>query len=105
MVRFLLYRKFLLAVVMLSFSPSIQTVHVSDWSKLLVSADAAGEVAGLFLRSKYNFKFVSRIPFIVGCKQSHIFLLVSRASGLRATHARGTRAQARLLFCGLARST
>ena len=38
----------------------IQSVHVSDWAKLLACGDASGEVETVNLRKKQSAKFVSK---------------------------------------------
>ena len=43
-------------------SLSIQSVHVSDWAKLLACGDASGEVETVNLRKKQSAKFVSKYP-------------------------------------------
>ena len=45
----------------LTFLP-IQSVHVSDWAKLLACGDASGEVETVNLRKKQSAKFVSKYP-------------------------------------------
>ena len=50
--------------LILLFSGSRQTVSVSDWSKLLASEDAAGEVEGVYLEKKKFSKFVSKALLI-----------------------------------------
>ena len=40
----------------------IQSVHVSDWAKLLACGDASGEVETVNLRKKQSAKFVSKYP-------------------------------------------
>lgn len=42
----------------------IQSVHVSDWAKLLACGDASGEVETVNLRKKQSAKFVSLITCI-----------------------------------------
>ena len=39
-----------------------QSVHVSDWAKLLACGDASGEVETVNLRKKQSAKFVSKYP-------------------------------------------
>ena len=42
----------------------IQSVHVSDWAKLLACGDASGEVETVNLRKKQSAKFVSLITCV-----------------------------------------
>ena len=42
----------------------VQSVHVSDWAKLLACGDASGEVETVNLRKKQSAKFVSLITCV-----------------------------------------
>ena len=66
----------------LTFLP-IQSVHVSDWAKLLACGDASGEVETVNLRKKQSAKFVSKYPVHLYIKEGVFGRLITGRAYIR----------------------